>query len=209
MTLEKLKPGRPARPESQLNKSKMFYELKAWKDANPEKARDYWKTPKAREARARYYRSERGQEVARRSQEKNREKRYARNALRRQTPEYKAWQKNYSESYYKIPTKRIHKLLLGARVRAGKDGLDFDSRLFAELESAPPDNCPSCGIRLTYDITKYCQQNPSIDRIDNAKGYIVGNSCVICWRCNMLKRHGSIQDFENLIRYMKSRLVAC
>jgi len=39
-----------------------------------------------------------------------------------------------------------------------------------------------------------------LDRIDNNKGYIVGNLCSCCYICNISKRKLSQEDFINLCR---------
>ncbi len=48
--------------------------------------------------------------------------------------------------------------------------------------------CPCCGIELDYrrgkGLGKVTRNSPSIDRVDNGSGYLVGNIATICHKCN-------------------------
>lgn len=69
-----------------------------------------------------------------------------------------------------------------------------------------PKVCPVLGIELTYRVSGKRQfDTPSLDRIDNTKGYIKGNVAIISWKANSLKRDGSLTDFESIVRYIKDR----
>ena len=46
---------------------------------------------------------------------------------------------------------------------------------------------------------------PTIDRIDNNKGYIPGNVAVISWRANALKKDASTEEVEKLLVWMRSQ----
>jgi hypothetical protein len=45
---------------------------------------------------------------------------------------------------------------------------------------------------------------PTIDRIDNNRGYEPGNIAVISLRANVLKSNGTVPEFEKVVEYMKS-----
>ena len=69
-----------------------------------------------------------------------------------------------------------------------------------------PEYCPVLGIPLYVAGRKRTDNSPSLDRIDNTRGYSKDNICVISFRANALKNDGSIEEFEAIINYMKERL---
>jgi len=50
---------------------------------------------------------------------------------------------------------------------------------------------------------KQKDSSPSLDRIDNTKGYVKGNVAVICYRANWLKNNANVKEIEAILRYMK------
>jgi hypothetical protein len=65
-----------------------------------------------------------------------------------------------------------------------------------------PESCPVFNVKLdSSDI----QRAPTLDRINNDLGYIKGNVQVISSRANRLKNNGSIDEFEMILAYMKSK----
>jgi hypothetical protein len=78
-------------------------------------------------------------------------------------------------------------LLLGqARYRAKKKGIKFDLEL---SDIIIPKLCPVLKIPLTAGSSSGGPRgcSPSLDRIDNAKGYIKGNVQVISHKANTMK----------------------
>lgn len=57
-----------------------------------------------------------------------------------------------------------------------------------------PDACPLLGIPLAFRKGRHCA--PSIDRIDNSKGYVPGNVWVISGRANTMKNDASIEELR-------------
>ena len=57
-----------------------------------------------------------------------------------------------------------------------------------------PDYCPVLGIKLDTGDRKRKGNAPSIDRIDNSKGYTKENTMVISNRANMIKNDATIED---------------
>ena len=82
-------------------------------------------------------------------------------------------------------------LLNIVRNRAKKRGLAFDLTL---QDIIIPTHCPYLGIELS--VFGNLQQSPSIDRIDNSKGYIVGNIEVISRQANIMKNVASIPELQ-------------
>jgi len=120
-----------------------------------------------------------------------------------------AYRKQYPEKAYKA--KRLHyaknpvaRLLAYARRSAGVRGLVFQITL---NDITPlPVKCPVLGIPLDYAAfdgpkKKARFNSPSVDRIDNMKGYIPGNVVVISWRANRLKSDGTPEELMRVARY--------
>lgn len=57
--------------------------------------------------------------------------------------------------------------------------------------------CKYSGVNLCYGKGKIFQ--PSIDRIDNSKGYTPDNICVVSWAINGAKNDLSMEDFKLMI----------
>lgn len=98
-----------------------------------------------------------------------------------------------SSQYYDkdISKERVWRLFYDSKYRAKKTGLEFN---LSKEDIMIPLFCPVLNIPLRIDNNKLCEDSPSLDRIDNSKGYIKGNVCVISWRANKLKSYGSIED---------------
>ena len=178
-----------------------------WRADNPDKVKGYYYSEKYREQRHVYAKSEKGRAAQRRTFEKNKEKVYARHKKYRDTEKAKAVSRAYHATYYTTPLKRIHHLAYAVGTRAKKAGMNFDSGLFDALETNIPTQCTCCGVKLAYTNQKRAEDTPSIDRVDSTKGYVVGNAFIVCNRCNRLKDNGSIHDFENILAYMKARIL--
>jgi hypothetical protein len=89
----------------------------------------------------------------------------------------------------------VSKLYSDAKTRATKKGLEFN----IELEDIViPDMCPILDIKLEKNKIHKGDNSPSLDRIDNAKGYIKGNVWVISSLANQMK---SSANKEQLIKF--------
>lgn len=64
-----------------------------------------------------------------------------------------------------------------------------------------PTDCPVFGIPLDHSDRLHA---PTLDRIINNLGYIPGNVRVISAKANRLKNNGTIEEFEQILRYMKN-----
>lgn len=94
-----------------------------------------------------------------------------------------------------------NRILLSAKHRAKKKGLDFNLEL-KDIEI--PAVCPALGIPLKFKGERF-YDSPSLDRTDNKKGYIKGNIEVISGRANMLKRNASLEELSLLVDYLKKK----
>lgn len=95
--------------------------------------------------------------------------------------------KRNKEQYY------IYYMLYSARVRAEKKGLAFD---LVVSDITIPEICPLLGIPI-YKGDKYNKANsPSLDRIDNTKGYIKGNAWIISNKANAMKHNATLDELK-------------
>jgi hypothetical protein len=94
-------------------------------------------------------------------------------------------------------------LLYKAKERAKAKGLEFD---LTEEDLQPlPIHCPVFGTELNYAAPKQCAASPSLDRVDNSKGYVKGNVVVVSWRANNLKSNASVAELRALVRFYEGR----
>lgn len=88
------------------------------------------------------------------------------------------------------PEKR---LLAQAKERAKKFGLAFD--LTVE-DVKIPEACPVFGTVLTMGEGQAHDLSPTLDRIDNTKGYVKGNVIVVSWLANRIKNDATIEQLK-------------
>jgi len=66
-----------------------------------------------------------------------------------------------------------------------------------------PKLCPLLGIKLVVGNRKVTEQSPTLDRIDNTKGYIPGNVWIISYKANTIKSNASLKELELLVRNLR------
>jgi hypothetical protein len=82
-----------------------------------------------------------------------------------------------------------------ARHRALKKGIEFNIEI---SDIVIPDICPILGLPIKKAIDGNRDLSPSLDRIDNTKGYIKSNIQVISFKANAMK---STADKSELINF--------
>lgn len=99
------------------------------------------------------------------------------------------------------------RMLSNAKLRAKQKGLEFS----LEIDDIQvPAICPVLGLPLTVARGRKpgdagaAPNSPTIDRIDNSRGYVKGNVRVISWRANDLKHDASVDELEAVLAYMKA-----
>jgi hypothetical protein len=95
----------------------------------------------------------------------------------------------------------------GARARAIENGLDFNLKSYKDLPKIPK-YCPILNVSLKVGKLKNSKgggtdNSPSLDRIDNNKGYIKGNVQIISRKANQMKSNANFEEIEMLYKYMK------
>ncbi len=93
-------------------------------------------------------------------------------------------------------------MLVSARYRARKFGFEFT---LTRADIVIPELCPVLGVKLTVGI-RNSPTSPSLDRIDNTRGYVPGNVWVISARANRLKADASLAELRSLVAAIERRL---
>lgn len=92
----------------------------------------------------------------------------------------------------------IKKMLTSARNRARQRGLDFDLT-FDDLEWTGI--CPVFGIPLVPGKGRSNFASPSLDRIDNSKGYVKGNVIIVSLRANTIKNSATPEELTTVAKF--------
>ncbi len=105
---------------------------------------------------------------------------------------------NYRRSYNRTNPEQF--LLASAKHRAKRKELPFDIEV---SDIIIPEVCPVLGIKLEKGNGKIHAASPTLDRVDNSKGYVKGNIAVISNKANKHKGDLSPTDIEQLHLYVK------
>lgn len=88
-------------------------------------------------------------------------------------------------------------LLAACKARAKRKGLPFDLTLG---DLTVPEFCPVLGIPLAFSRGK-TPNTPSVDRIDNMKGYTKDNVLIVSWRANSLKSDATLMELQAVAKF--------
>lgn len=127
----------------------------------------------------------------------------------------KACDKEYRQKYMSDPKNRANRntrevvkrakkdqraiMVANAKKRAKQKGLDFDLTID---DIIIPDVCPILGIKLFRSTSGFVDTSPSLDRIDNSKGYTRDNVRVISLRANKMKGYATLDEMIKIVNYM-------
>ncbi|MBO9624152.1 MAG: hypothetical protein J7500_15700 [Sphingomonas sp.] len=102
-------------------------------------------------------------------------------------------------------------MLALARSRCRRSGLEFS---LSPDDVTIPETCPILGIPLSSGLgcgrgQKLIERDdsPSLDRIDNSKGYVPGNVVVVSFRANRIKSDAAVSELLKIARFY-AQLVA-
>lgn len=114
------------------------------------------------------------------------------------------YQENKHTRSYDLVVSRFH----AAKNRARKRGVKFLFNSMAEWYAMKflEDNCQCCGVALTpgEGVKAFKDTDRTLDRIDSSEPYIVWNCAVLCWRCNNLKKDGTVEEHRRIADWMES-----
>ena len=88
-----------------------------------------------------------------------------------------------------------------AKNRAKSKGIEFSLKV---EDIVVPAVCPVLGIPLYTNKGKAGPNSPSLDRIDNTKGYTPENIQIISYRANVIKGDASVEEVRKVLSYMES-----
>ena len=124
---------------------------------------------------------------------------------------YKEIKKNRTNKMHKEELSRrrnAHKkdprarLRSGARDRAIEKNIEFELATYKDLPKVP-EKCPILNIPLIVGNKVPTDNSPSLDRINNDKGYTKDNIQIISRKANQMKSNASFKDIEKLYLHMK------
>tara|TARA_R110000868_G_scaffold70150_3_gene206441 strand:+ start:492 stop:1052 length:561 start_codon:yes stop_codon:yes gene_type:complete len=117
----------------------------------------------------------------------NKEKLVGYRAKRKGTPEDEQSRIKAREKFKTVSIKKY--LLSNCKRSAKKANRDFAIK---EQDIVIPTHCPLLGIKITVHGDR--DNRPSVDRINNSKGYTKDNIQIVSWRANRLKQAFSAQE---------------
>ena len=98
---------------------------------------------------------------------------------------------------------RIAKRYLSTRESARSRDLDFNLTLTSIKNLVNAKRCGYTGIELTFETNKL--NSHTIDRIDNNKGYVIGNVIACCKQFNELKGRLTRDDINKILRMLDKK----
>lgn len=92
-----------------------------------------------------------------------------------------------------------------AKMRSKESGRDFNIEV---SDIIIPDSCPILGIKLNMNSGKSgaYRNSPSLDRIDNSRGYTKDNIQIISQLANAMKCHASNEELHKFAKWVLSNV---
>lgn len=117
----------------------------------------------------------------------------------RKSDKWKKYYKEYDKIYYTTVKKNsgYSKIFLSKlRSKAKSKGYGFN---LTSDDLIVPEYCPILGIKLDTNGTN--DFKPSIDRVDNTKGYVKGNIIIVSGRVNRIKSDASLKELNDIVNF--------
>lgn len=70
------------------------------------------------------------------------------------------------------------------------------------IQEISPDKCPILGITIKYGGGDKSKYSASLDRIEPAKGYVIGNVQIICNLANMMKSNATEDELSSFAKWV-------
>ena len=124
---------------------------------------------------------------------------------RRKTPDYKTKFNKYERERYQTPEGRWTYMLKGVRDRAKQKFIECTITLeeLKELYDVQDRRCAKTKREFVFNTVGNGSVNlnaPSLDRIDNSKGYILSNVQLVVYQYNVAKNKGTEQELIQLAK---------
>lgn len=133
-------------------------------------------------------------------------KRFCSELCRKRSEHHRTYKNRSSKILERFKNKKYYlnksieeSLYRNAKRRCKETGLDFT----IELSDIPkmPKHCPITGLELRRGEGSIQEYSPTLDRIDNSKGYIPGNVQIISNRANKRKSDLTLDEIKRLYEY--------
>lgn len=99
--------------------------------------------------------------------------------------------------------KKMQRMFYSAEARAKECGRDFSIDL-EDIVISYVEICPILEIPILWNNEKITAHgSPSLDRVDNTKGYVKRNIQIISHRANSLKKDYLLCEWEKMTKYMQ------
>jgi hypothetical protein len=108
----------------------------------------------------------------------------------------KCYNKYYRDNIHKYA--KTH-MIYDAKVRATRKEMDFD---LTKKELHFPEKCPVLNIKLIHGKEDW-KNSPTIDRIDNSKGYVLDNCIVVSSLANTIKNSATPSEILKVGKFYK------
>lgn len=96
---------------------------------------------------------------------------------------------------------KIYQIWSSASKRSKIKKIDFNIK---PSDITIPEKCPLLGIKIELNNKNLQDNSPSLDRIDNKKGYIKNNVWVISNKANRIKSDSTFEEFERVYKQWKN-----
>lgn len=110
---------------------------------------------------------------------------------------------------YMAGQNKLRKMFISLKGRCKHDGIEFN---LTPEDIEVPEFCPVLGIKLVFGWDSmergYRDSSPSVDRLDNSRGYVKGNVIVVSHRANRLRSDASLDEIRKILSFYERVLSA-